>query len=151
MSYPKKQRITSHSACRTLSYAKRLSEVWQNLQDKPHWRYGLFPPVQLLEESDLNYIAHNGELARADWFWTRRPRLLQATSFVVWLVVALGLPLWLFILPGIGVRLIILGAVIVNTEIAQSMRWRRQYELSIDRLIRASTNNRDSFGLDVFP
>jgi len=151
MSYHNKQRVTSHSACRTLSYPKRLSQVWQDLQDEPHWKYGQLPPVQILEESGLNYIAHNGELARANWFWRRRPRLLQATSCIVWLVVALGLPLWLFILPGIGVPLIILAAVIVNTEIARSVRWRRQYELSIDRLIRASTNNRDTFGLDVFP
>ena len=151
MSYHNKQRVTSHSACRALSYPKRLSQVWQDLQDEPHWKYGQLPPVQILEESGLNCIAHNGELARANWFWRRRPRLLQATSFVAWLVVALGLPLWLFILPGIGLPLIILAAVIVNTEIARSVRWRRQYELSIDRLIRASTNNRDTFGLDVFP
>jgi hypothetical protein len=83
-------------------------------------------------------------------FGDARPRLLQATSCIVWLVVALGLPLWLFILPGIGVPLIIFAAVIVNTEIVRSVRWRRQYELSINRLIRASTDNRDTFGLDVF-
>ena len=128
MSYHNKQRVTSHSACRTLSYAKRLSQVWQDLQDEPHWKYGQLPPVQILEESGLNYVAHNGELARANWFWRRRPRLLQATSCIVWLVVALGLPLWLFSLPGIGVPLTILAAVIVNTEIVRSVRWRRQYE-----------------------
>jgi len=49
----------------------------------------------------------------------------------------------------IGVPLLIVAAVIVNTEILRSVRWRRQYESSIDRLIRASTNDRDTFGMDV--
>jgi hypothetical protein len=30
------------------------------------------------------------------------------------------------------------------------VRWRRQYELSIDRLVRTSTNGRDTFGVDIF-
>ena len=148
MSYHNKQRVTNHSACRTLSYAKRLSQVWQDLQDEPHWKYGQLPPVQILEESGLNYIAHNGELARANWFWRRRPRLLQATSCIVWLLVALGVPLWLFIVPVIGVSLLIVGPVIVATDIVQSARWRRQYELSIDRLIRTTASDRDTSGAD---
>jgi hypothetical protein len=150
-SFKSKQWINSHSLSEKLSFAKRLREVWQDLQDDPHWKYEQLSPVQLLEKSELSYTAHNCELARANWFWRRRPRLLQATSCIVWLLVALGVPLWLFIVPAIGVPFMILAAVIVNTEIVQSVRWRRQYELSVDRLIRTLTNSRDTFGLDVFP
>ena len=60
------------------------------------------------------------------------------------------LPLWLFIVPAIGVPLLVIAAVIVNTEIVRSVRWRRQDELSIDRLIRTSTKDRDAFDMDVF-
>jgi hypothetical protein len=68
----------------------------------------------------------------------------EAASCVVWLTVALGLPFWLFIVPPIGVPLlIIIATVISSTDIVRSVRWRRQYELSIDRLIRISTNGRD--------
>jgi hypothetical protein len=35
--------------------------------------------------------------------------------------------------------------MMVNIDIVQSLRWRRQYELSIDRLIGASTNGRNTF------
>ena len=71
-------------------------------------------------------------------------------SFIVWLTVALGLPIWLFVVPWIGLPLIIVAAVIINIEIVRSARWRRQYELCIDRLIRTSTNSGDAFGVDVF-
>jgi hypothetical protein len=36
-----------------------------------------------------------------------------------------------------------------NTEIVRSARWRRQYELSIDRLVRTCKNGRDTFGMDI--
>jgi hypothetical protein len=76
------------------------------------------------------------EFARAEFFWRRRPRLLPATGYIVWIVVALGLPVWLFVFPAIGVPLLIISAVVINTGIVRSVRWRRQYELSLDRLIR---------------
>jgi hypothetical protein len=61
-----------------------------------------------------------------------------------------GLPFWLFIIPAIGMPLLIISAVAVETEIVQSVRWRRQYELSIDRLVRTSVNGKDTSGMDVF-
>jgi hypothetical protein len=38
----------------------------------------------------------------------------------------------------IGYPLLIISAVAVNTNIVRSVRWRRQYELCIDRLIQTS-------------
>ena len=133
------------------SFGKRLGEVWRDLQDNPNWKYEQLSPVQLLEKSERHgYPPDNDELARANWFWRCRPRLLQAASFTLWLMAALGLPLWLFIVPAIGVPFLIISVVIANTEIVRSVRWRRQYELSIDRLIRTCTNGRDTFGIDIF-
>ncbi len=43
-----------------------------------------------------------------------------------------------------------MSAVAVDTEIVQSVRWRRQYELTIDRLVRTSRNGKDTSGMDVF-
>ena len=124
------------------SFGKRLGELWQDLQADPHWKYEQLSPVQLLEKSELQgYPTDDNELARATWFWSRRPRFLQAASCIVWLTVAVGLPFWLFIVPSIGVQLLILAPVIISTEIVRSARWRRQYELSIDRLVRTSTNS----------
>ena len=133
------------------SLGKSLGELWQDLQADPHWKYEQLSPIQLLEKLELHmYPTDNDELARATWFWSRRPRLLPAASCIAWLTVALGLPFWLFMVPSIGVPVLIIAAVIVNAEIVRSVRWRRQYELSIDRLIRTSTNGRDTSGVDVF-
>jgi Flp pilus assembly protein TadB len=146
-----KQCNTYHSLCQRHSFAERLGDVWQDIQSERHWKYEKLSPVQLLQKSELHrYPEDNDELARANWFWRRRPRFLQVTSCIVWLIAALGLPIWLFIVPAIGMPLLIVVVVIVNTEIVRSVRWRRQYELSIDRLVRTSTNGRDTFGVDIF-
>lgn len=133
-----------------LSFRKRLGEVWRDLLDEPHWKYEQLSPVQLLEQSELPaHLTDSDELARASWFWSRRPRCLHAAGSIMWFIVALGLPFWLFMVPAVGLPLIIAAVVIVEIEIVRSVRWRRQYELSIDRLIRTSTNDRDTFDVDV--
>ena len=144
------RRYSSHSLSQRLSFGNRLAEVWRDLQHDQNWKYEELSPAQLFEGLKLpGYLRDNDELARANWFWRRRPRLLTVASYIVWLLVALGLPFWLFTVPSIGLPLIIISAMIVNTQIVQSVRWRRQYELSIDRFIRTSTNGRDTFGVDV--
>jgi hypothetical protein len=127
-----------------------LSEFWRDLREQSAWKYKDFPPSQLLEESELHrYPTHQDELARADWFWSRRPHRLSAVCWVLWFVVALGLPLWLFVIPWIGVPLLMIAVVVASVETVRSVRWRRQYELSIDRLIRISTSDKNSLGEDV--
>ena len=119
------------------SLGKALSEVWQDLQADPKWKYKQLTPVQLLEKSELRiHLTDSSELVRATWFWNRRPRLLSVASSILWITVALGLPFWLFRIPSVGVPLIIVAAVVVNTDLVRSLRWRRQYESSIDRVIR---------------
>ena len=144
------RRVSGQSPSEKLCFGKRLAEVWQDLQLDQNWKYEKLSPPQLLEGLKLfGYSSGNDDLARANWFWSRRPRLLTVVSCIVWLLAALGLPFWLFSAPLIEVALIMVAAMIINTEIVLSVRWRRQYELSIDRLIRTSTDDRDTFGVDV--
>jgi len=140
--------VSGHSLPEKVTFAKRLRDLWQDFQDNHHWKYERLSPVQLLEKSKLHRNSTDiDELIRADWFWSRRPRVLATASCIVWLFVILGSPFWLFCVPTIGAPLLIIAVVIVGTEIVRSVRWRRQYELSIDRLIRTSTSDRDSFGV----
>jgi hypothetical protein len=119
------------------TFSKQLAGVWRDLQDDQRWKYDELSPVHLLEKLRRHaYLANTDELERAEYFWSRRPRFLPAISYIAWLIVALGLPFWLFIVPAIGVPLLIVSTVLANTDIVRSVRWRRQYELSIDRLIR---------------
>jgi hypothetical protein len=125
---------------------KALSEVWHDLRADPKWKYEQLTPIQLLEKSELRiHLPDSGELVRATWFWSRRPRLLSVASSILWITVALGLPFWLFRIPSIGVPLVIVAAVVINTDLVRSLRWRRGYESSIDRLIRTIADH-DSGG-----
>jgi hypothetical protein len=147
----KSHRPVSRRPSKKSRFTKHLAELWHDLQDEQYWKYEASSPVQILEKLNLDTCQQNDdELVRAEWFWNRRPRFLRATSCVVWLLVALGLPFWLFIIPAIGIPLLIISAVAVDTEIVQTVRWRRQYELSIDRLVRTSINGKDTSGMDVF-
>ena len=129
-----------------LPFSKRLAKVWQDLQNEQKWKYEESSPARLLEGLNLlTYSRENDELTRANWFWGRRPRVLTTASCLVWLIVIVGLPFWLFIFPVIGLALIVMWLTMVNIDIVQSLRWRRQYELTIDRLIGASANRRDTF------
>jgi hypothetical protein len=139
--------VSSHCLSEKVSLTKLIGDLWRDLQDKPHWKYGELSPVQLLEKMNLHRNSTDiDELARAEWFWSRRPRLFSAANYIVWLVVVLGLQFWLFGFPLIGVPFLVIAAVVGNAGIVRSVRWRRQYESSICRLIRTSKNDRDIFG-----
>ena len=138
--------VVNRSDSEKHTLGKALSEVWQDLQADPKWKYEQLDPVQLLEKSEVRiHLTDSNELVRATWFWNRRPRLLSIASSILWITVALGLPFWLFRIPSIGVPFMIAAAVVINTDLVRSLRWRRQYESSIDRLIRTIAA-RDSGG-----
>jgi len=123
----------------SFNFTKRLVRLLRDLEHNQCWKYGQLSPVQLLEKLKVDECrADKDELARAEYFWNRRPRLLPVISYIAWLIVAFGLPFWLFIVPAIGYPLLIISAVVVNADIVRSVRWRRQYELGIDRLIQTS-------------
>jgi hypothetical protein len=131
------RRATARAPSEKLNFTKHFVGLWHDLEDNQHWKYGELSPVQLLEKLKLNkHPTDKDELARAEFFWSRRPRLLPATGYILWIIAALGLPVWLFVFPAIGLPLLIVSAVVVNAGIVRSVRWRRQYEISIDRLIR---------------
>jgi hypothetical protein len=128
--------IVNRSQLEKHGFGQALREVWHDLRADPKWKYEQLTPIQLLDKSELRIrLPDSGELVRATWFWSRRPRLLSVASSLLWITVALGLPFWLRI-PAIGVPLTILAAVVINADLVRSLRWRHQYESSIDRLIR---------------
>jgi hypothetical protein len=131
-----------------VNFTRHLEGVLRDLEDNQSWKYDELSPVQLLERLELDKcLVDRDELERAEYFWTRRPRFLRAISWIAWLLMALGLPFWLFVVPAVGLPLLLLSAVVANTDIVRSVRWRRQYELSIDRLVRTTSNPR---GFKVF-
>jgi hypothetical protein len=87
------RRANVHAASEKLNFTKHLVGFWRGLEDNQRWKYDELSPVQFLETSKLDErTTDKDELARAEFFWSRRPRFLPAITNVGWLIVALGLP-----------------------------------------------------------
>ena len=120
-----------------LNFCERFTALYRNLQDVHGWKYHEASPLQLLETLNVDrYTVDRDELERAYFFWTRKPRLLQSITRGAWVISALGLPISLVTFPVIGGLLLLISLALTNANIVHSARWRRQYELSIHRLIR---------------
>ena len=128
-----------------------LSVIWADLTTEPDWKYDELPPFLLsqLAESDL-FEASDSELARVIWFWCRRPKLMfrdSAALAIVGLCVLTSLSIALVSWPGtspsrridevIIVLLELAAAIYVTLHRLRFLRWRREYERSIDRLIQS--------------
>jgi hypothetical protein len=120
-----------------LNFCERFTALYRNLQDVHGWNYHEASPLQLLETLNVDrYTVDGDELERAYFFWNRKPRLLQSMTRGAWVISALGLPICLFHFPVVGGLLLVISLALTNTNIVRSARWRRQYELSIHRLLR---------------
>ena len=120
-----------------LNFCERFTALYRNLQDVHGWKYRETSPLQLLETLNVDrYTVDRDELERAYFFWTRKPRLLQSITRGAWAISALGLPICLVTFPVIGGLLLLISLALANANIVHSARWRRQYELSIHRLLR---------------
>ena len=126
------------------------ARLWRDFTEEPAWKYEELPPLLLVEVTELDlFELGDTELARAIWFWSRRPKLALHESAVL-LVAALGVLVTLAIVfvawIGTSMPERVAGMIILLLELAvgiflvvQRIRfvwWRREYELSIDRLIR---------------
>jgi hypothetical protein len=129
--------------------ASKLVRIWKVFDEKLSWKYRELPPTLLLKSLKLDRAdVDKFELCRAEWFWRRRPRLVLG-GYCSWALVCLP-PIILFSLPiafvwfgalaplvGLGLALawILAMCIVVVTDNARSVRWRREYESSADRLI----------------
>jgi hypothetical protein len=119
---------------------------------EPVWKYEDLPPFLLsqLTKCDL-FEANDSELARSIWFWFRRPKLMfhdSAALIVVLLCVTISVFIALFNWPETSLHRRVTELTIILSEVAAGMyliierlrffRWRRDYERSIDRVIRTT-------------
>jgi hypothetical protein len=125
-----------------------LLAVWRDLTAEPIWRYEELPPFLLAEVTEIDLLeASDSELARAMWFWLRRPKLMfhdSAALVALCILISLSIALVNWHLTPVLQRAA--GVIIILFEVAVGIcalvqrlkfrRWRRAYEQSIDRLIR---------------
>jgi hypothetical protein len=117
-----------------------LSNLWHDFNAAPRWRYAEQPPRDLLRIARADSASGNDtELERAEWLWRRRPRLVVGESLHGYAIVV-SVAIALFFVPTVGLFLSWLwnlGAFfIIMIDVTRHVRWRRDYEQSIERLIR---------------
>jgi hypothetical protein len=135
---------------KTTSTKDGLWGMWRDLTEEPAWKYEELPPLLLTEVTKLDlFEAGDMELVRAHWFWSRRPKLssFESAGLVVLELCALA-SLALVVVAWSGTsmpdRFAEIGILLLELPVEiylilrrlSFFRWRREYELSIDRLIR---------------
>ena len=129
----------------------RFLATWRDLNTEPVWRYQELPPFQLRELRGLtSCIDSDSELSRAVWFWERRPKSVFYESGTAWIVEGVCMILSVIIavfkwpltsisgVAGVVITLFFSLAIEIGA-IADRVRyihWRRDYEQSVNRLIR---------------
>jgi len=112
-----------------------LIRFWRDLHDDEAWKYEELCPIELLQKVEIDYrIVPKDELDRVVWFWGRRPRALTAVGLVLWLIAAIAAP-FCVIVPCLAVPILIACMALLLWAIVRSVRWRRDYELSVSRLL----------------
>jgi hypothetical protein len=104
----------------------------------PIWSCPELCPSEVIASLDVKPAFMNqDELLRAEWFWNRRPRVLCANAFLLFSYILVFVCV-LYVAPECVAPLlawIVVGASGVAVDCVRLERWRREYALSIKRLI----------------
>jgi hypothetical protein len=114
---------------------------WNDFNSDEHWKFPELSPVRLQKSLDVPWsFIDRGEYVRAEWMWSRKPKLILGEGGLGYaILIFVALPLLL--IPKVGVFLTVawcvtmLGAI--SRDVVRSIRWRREYEVSITRIMRS--------------
>jgi hypothetical protein len=115
------------------------SNYWTDFQREHYWRFPEVPPWQIHRYLGYPVVDHSESL-RAEWLWRRRPReILGRGVFGYVLVVAISILLLLSWPVSIFLEAAWLFAcfMLIALDVVRNVRWRRDYEASLCRLIRS--------------
>ena len=126
--------------------ANRWRVFWQDFNSKEDWKFPELPPVQLQQSLEVPWsIVDRGEYVRAEWMWSRKPKLILGEG-VLGYAILVFVALLLLLIPHVGVLLTIAWCFTMLSAIARdivrSIRWRREYEVSITRIMRSQRHLR---------
>ena len=117
----------------------RWKVFWKDFNCGEHWRFPELSPVQLQQSLDIRWI-DRGEYTRAEWMWSRKPRLILGEGGLGYAIL-IFVALLLLLVPKIGVFLTtgwcISMLAAIARDVVRSIRWRRDYEVSITRIMRS--------------
>jgi len=114
---------------------------WKDFNSDEDWKFPELSPVKLQKSLDVSWsFIDHGEYVRAEWMWSRKPKLILGEGGLGYAVL-IFVALLLLLVPKVGVFLTIswcltmLGAI--ARDVVRSIRWRREYEVSITRIMRS--------------
>jgi hypothetical protein len=119
---------------------------WNDFNSDEHWKFPELSPVQLQKSLDVPWsFIDRGEYVRAEWMWSRKPKLVLGEGGLGYAIL-IFVALVLLLIPKVGVFLTVawcvtmLGAI--SRDVVRSIRWRREYEVSITRIMRGQQHLR---------
>ena len=114
------------------------SKFWKDFNSESHWLFPDVSPSQLQELLGCPTLDHS-ERVRAEWMWRRRPKLVLGESvlgYCLVLTVGVLLPLVHQIGLFLDVIWLFISSLLIASDTVRAVRWRRDYEASLWRLIR---------------
>jgi hypothetical protein len=119
----------------------RCRVFWKDFNSREDWNFPESSPEELQNSFGVPWsFVDRGEYIRAEWMWLRKPKLILGDDGLGYALLVF-VALLLLLIPHIGILLtmiccfIMLGAI--ARDIVRSIRWRREYEVSITRIMRS--------------
>ena len=119
---------------------------WKDFNSDERWRFPELSPVQLQKSLEVPWpFIDRGEYVRANWMWSRKPKLILGEGGLGYAIL-IFVALLLLLIPQVGVFLTtawcftMLGAI--ARDVVRTIRWRRDYEVSISRIMRSQRHLR---------
>jgi hypothetical protein len=114
------------------------SNFWKDLHSEHEWRFPEIAPWQIHRALGAQ-VVDSSELVRAEWMWWRRPRAILGEGAFGY-ILAIAISILLFLIPDIGVFLdavwLLSCFLLIGFDVVRKVRWRRDYERSLYRMIR---------------
>jgi hypothetical protein len=104
----------------------------------PIWKYEELPPAALIASLHLATAAiDENEFARAEWFWSKRPKVLSESLSIIFFYLLVFGSLSYFVPGTISFLLLwmVAGASCASVDRMRLDRWREEYESSIERIV----------------
>jgi len=120
----------------------RIVGWWRDFQYPSRWRYPDLAPQEVLAGRQLKIeLAAEPELKRAAWLWFRRPKLILGYGAFSYVIMVACITVAMLV-PVIGIFVALVWLCIwvlaIAADTIRYVRWRRDYETTLDRLLRLS-------------
>jgi hypothetical protein len=115
------------------------SKFWTDFQSEPAWRFPEIPPWQIHRYLSYPMVDHSESL-RAEWLWRRRPREILGRGVGGYVLVVV-VSILLLLTPPVGLFVeaawLFICFMLIASDVVRNVRWRRDYDASLCRLIRS--------------